>query len=88
MSYPISIDIAKTSNGSNKSKGDLLESLASIIFEKLGYEVVREIRRTSMEVDIHAKRKIGGRKVLIECKAWDDNLPAEIISKAIGVVFG
>ena len=68
----------------NKQKGDLLENLASIIFEKKGYKVVKELRRTGVEVDLSAKDIKTNEKVYVECKAHRDNLSAEVIAKIIG----
>ena len=50
----IDMEIA-SNNKKTKEKGDLLENLAQIIFEKKGYRVVKELRKTGVEIDISAK---------------------------------
>ncbi len=79
----IEIEIA-SANRINKKKGDLLEGLAEIIFQKKGYKVVKELRRTGMEIDVSARDIKTNEKIYIECKAHKDSLPSEIISKIIG----
>ena len=68
----------------NKQKGDLLENLTQIIFEKKGYKVVKEFRRTGVEIDIQAKDCKTNERIYVECKAHKENLSAEVISKIIG----
>lgn len=62
------IEIA-SSNKIAKNKGDLLENLTQIIFEKKGYKVVKELRRTGVEIDIQAKDNKTNEKIYVECKA-------------------
>jgi len=84
MNLHISIDMAQNANGSCKERGDLLENLSKIIFEKLQYNVVREIRKTGVEIDLSARHKFSNKSVYIECKAHTDTLSADVISKLIG----
>lgn len=77
------IEIA-SSNKIAKNKGDLLENLTQIIFEKKGYKVVKELRRTGVEIDIQAKDNKTNEKIYVECKAHKENLSSDVISKIIG----
>lgn len=87
MIKPCSIEISSNRDSSNKDKGDLLEKLAQIIFKKMQYSVVFELRKTGMEIDVEAKSIFGNKKVYIECKAWKENINAEVISKLLGNAF-
>lgn len=79
----IDMEIA-SNNKKTKEKGDLLENLAQIIFEKKGYRVVKELRKTGVEIDISAKDIKTNEKIYVECKAHKENLAAEVISKIVG----
>ena len=37
-----------------------------------------------MELDVHARHKYTGEEIIVECKAWEENINADVISKLIG----
>lgn len=78
------IEICVNEDGSTTDKGRLLEELVAKILEIQQFEVVKTIRVTGMEIDILAKHKVNNSQILVECKAWDSNLPADVISKLLG----
>ena len=83
----IQIDIGIDKDKSTTEKGKLLEHLIAKLLRVQQYDVVETIRVTGMEIDVMAKHKISHETVLVECKAWDSVLPADVISKLIGNVF-
>jgi hypothetical protein len=80
------IEVYIKEGATNTEKGRLLEYLTAKTLEVQQYEVVNTIRVTGMEIDVLAKHKINKTQILVECKAWDSNLPADIISKLLGNV--
>lgn len=80
------IEISIKENESTTDKGRILETLTAKILKKQQYEVVNTIRVTGMEIDVLAKHKVTNSTVLVECKARDDALPADVISKLLGNV--
>lgn len=83
----LNIEVCVKDGTSNTERGRLLEKLAAKTLEIQQYEVVDTIRVTGMEIDVLARHKINNTQVLVECKAWDSNLPADVISKLLGNVF-
>ncbi len=81
------IEVCIKDGSSNTERGRLLEKLTSKTLEIQQYEVVDTIRVTGMEIDVLARHKINNTQVLVECKAWDSTLPADVISKLLGNVF-
>lgn len=81
------IEVCVKDGSSNTERGRLLEKLAAKTLEIQQFEVVDTIRVTGMEIDVLARHKINNTQVLAECKAWDSNLPADVISKLLGNVF-
>lgn len=67
-------------------KGNILEHLASEILEVQQYKVVETVRVTGMEIDVLARHKINNSTIFVECKAWDNPLPADVITKLVGNV--
>lgn len=82
----VSIELCVKDNQSATDKGRILERLASTVLKHQQYEVVETIRVTGMEIDVLAKHKVTGSTILVECKAWDSTLPADVISKLLGNV--
>ena len=39
-----------------------------------------------MEIDLLAVHNVSGQEIIVECKAWEDNLPADVITKLLGNV--
>lgn len=82
------IEVCAKESDSTTVKGRLLEKLASEILEVQQYKVVETVRITGMEIDVLARHKISNSVVFVECKAWDNPLPADVITKLLGnVVF-
>lgn len=83
----VSIEICIKENHSTTDKGKILENLTSEILKIHQYNVTNNIRVTGMEIDVLAQSKINGNIILAECKAWENALPADVISKLIGNMF-
>lgn len=82
------IEVCTKENDSTMVKGRLLEKLASEILEVQQYKVVETVKVTGMEIDVLARHKISNSVIFVECKAWDNPLPADVITKLLGnVVF-
>lgn len=82
------IEVCTKESDSTTVKGRLLEKLASKILEVQQYKVVETVRVTGMEIDVLARHKISNSVIFVECKAWDNPLPADVITKLLGnVVF-
>lgn len=82
----VNLEICIKENQSTTEKGRILENLTAKILRVQQYDVVETVRVTGMEVDVLAKHRITGAKILVECKAWDSALPADVISKLLGNV--
>lgn len=84
MAY--SIEICVTEDSTTSDKGSLLENLSTSILKIQQFEVIERIKVTGMEIDILAKHKVNNTRILVECKAWEQNIPADVISKLLGEV--
>lgn len=42
------------------------------------------VRVIGVEIDVLARHKINNSIVFVECKAWDNPLPADVITKLLG----
>lgn len=82
-----SIEIGVKENSSTTEKGEILENLTAKILKIQQYDVVERIRVTGMEIDVLATHKVSKAKILVECKAWDNNIQADVISKLLGNVY-
>ena len=80
------IEICIKENQSTTEKGRILENLTAKVLKLQQFDVVDTIRVTGMEIDVLAKHKITDATILVECKAWDNTLPADVISKLLGNV--
>lgn len=80
------IEVCTKENDSTTVKGQLLEKLASEILEVQQYKVVETVRVTGMEIDVLARHKISNSVIFVECKAWDNPIPADVITKLLGNV--
>lgn len=83
---PVSIGISIKETESSTDKGRILEKLTARLLKKQQFDVIDTIRVTGMEVDVLAKHRITNSTILVECKAWDNALPADVISKLLGNV--
>ncbi|MCY1701808.1 restriction endonuclease [Deinococcus sp. SL84] len=68
-------------------KGSFFEGVISDLLRPMRYKVTERIRTTGMEIDLLAVGEDDQRKILIECKAYRENVAAEVISKLNGNVF-
>lgn len=71
---------------SPQDQGIFFENFVARVVEPMRLEVVTRLRFTGMEIDLLATGKDVPKKVLIECKAKRDPLPADVISKLLGHV--
>lgn len=65
-------------------KGGILEDLVAQVLKCQQYEVTQTVRVTGIEIDVLAQHKFSGQTILVECKAWDSVLPADVITKLLG----
>lgn len=81
------IEVVISKNNTKKDKGDLLEELASQLFEIRGYKVETEIGRTGVEIDLLCTNKANSsQKIYVECKAHRDNIQSDVLKKIIGTL--
>ena len=65
-------------------KGSILEEMVAQVLTCQQYEVTQTVRVTGIEIDVLAQHKFTGQTILVECKAWDSALPADVITKLLG----
>ena len=82
MDYSIKVSVEN--HCSTTVKGNLLETLTAEVMKAQQFSVVKTIRITGMELDVHARHKYTGEEIIVECKAWEENINADVISKLIG----
>lgn len=70
----------------NDEKGSFFEHFVAELLKPMGYQVVQRLRFTGMEIDLLAKHCHTPNKLLIECKATEDNLSADVLTKLLGNV--
>lgn len=80
------IEVACRSGDTTKSKGDLLEKLASDLLSAQGYKVIEEIRVTGAELDLLCQHEVSGKEIYVECKAQSGNIGAPILRQLNGTV--
>ena len=78
------IEVAVSEKVSSTDKGKLLEDLGREVLESMQYEVTQEVRLTGIEVDLLAKHKVTSEEIYVECKAYRDNISADVITKLLG----
>lgn len=71
---------------SNDAKGDFFEEFVLEILRPMRLRAERRLRVTGMEIDILAKGEDRPFTVLVECKAYRDPVPADVITKLLGNV--
>lgn len=81
------LEVIVSEKSSTTAKGRLLEKIGSEVLNILQYDVVEEIRITGMEVDLLAKHRISKEEILVECKAHNSTLSADVLTKLLGNVF-
>ena len=85
----VSIEVVATPEMSTTGRGRLLEQFARKLLECQNYRVTQEVRITGQEVDLLAEEIGTGEKIIVECKAFRQTIPAEVIHKLLGqVTFG
>lgn len=84
MEYGITVCVEE--GCTTTEKGNLLENLTAEIMKAQQYSVVKTIRVTGMELDLLAKHNYSGEEIIVECKAWEENIKADVISKLLGNV--
>ena len=82
----ISIEVCIKDGQTSTDKGRILEQLTANILRIQQYEVMNTVRVTGIEIDVLAQHKINNVQILVECKAWNDPLPADVITKLLGNV--
>ena len=78
------IEICTKEDESTTVKGGILERLVAQILTVQQFEVTQTVRVTGMEIDVYAKHKITNQVILVECKAHENALPADVITKLLG----
>ncbi|GGE76097.1 restriction endonuclease [Priestia taiwanensis] len=81
------IEIVVSDKSTNTQKGKLLEVLGKELLSILQYEVMDEVRITAMEVDLLARNRISGETIFVECKAHQNTLSSDVLTKLLGNVF-
>ena len=84
--YNLNIEVCIKENQSPTDKGRILEKLVVDVLKIQQYDVKDTVRITGMEVDVLAKHRINNAQIYVECKAWADPLPADVITKLLGNV--
>ncbi|WP_080435004.1 restriction endonuclease [Burkholderia ubonensis] len=80
------IEVAVPVGASTKERGDLLEQLCSRLLKAQSYAVETEIRFTATELDLLCKHKVSGKRIYVECKAWRDNIDANVLKNLAGTM--
>jgi DNA-binding Xre family transcriptional regulator len=73
-------------NWNNDRRGDFFENFIGDVLRPMRLAIEKRIRVTGMEIDLLAKGIDQPRKILVECKAQRDALPADVITKLLGNV--
>ncbi len=81
------IEVAVSEEINTTERGKILEALMRDVFGAMNYDGGPPTRITGMEIDIPATNKVSGEKILAECKAHRENLPAEALAKLLGNVY-
>lgn len=85
MNY--NIEVAVEEGTSTTAKGQLLENLCVEILKAQQFSVTERIRVTGIEIDLLAEHNLTTEKIIVECKAWESPLPADVVTKLLGNVF-
>jgi hypothetical protein len=80
-------DGASTAEVSNK-RGHLFEQFVARLLGALGYEEPRtenlNVTSDGIEIDVQARQKVTGHRLIAECKAYSANVSAELLSAFLG----
>lgn len=80
----IKLELRVNDSWTNTEKGSFFEQFIAQLITPMGYTVVQQVRFTGIEIDLLASHDITKQVVFIECKAYQDNMPADIITKLLG----
>jgi restriction endonuclease/conflict system STAND superfamily ATPase len=80
------IEVACPTGAPNKEKGDLLEKISKDLLEALGYDVIKEIRFTGVELDLLCRHKVNDKEIYVECKAQKEKIGAPVLRQLLGTV--
>lgn len=80
------IEVAVNKTDTSKIRGDLLEDLSKKLLSAQSYEVIKEIRFTGVELDLLCKHKVNGKEIYVECKAYRNNIDANILKNLLGTL--
>lgn len=83
----VNIEICIKGDQTTTEKGRILEDLTAKILKIQQYDVLNTVRVTGMEIDVLAKHKVNNSQIFVECKAWENPLPADVITKLLGNIF-
>ncbi len=79
------IEVAVSTGMNSTQRGELLESLAAEFLNTQNFEVMKQIRLTATELDLLCQHRINKKVVYVECKAYRDNLSANILTNLLAV---
>lgn len=82
----IDIEVTVKEGDSSTQRGALLEGLAKRVLTALQHDYVQtNVRITGCELDIIAKDRQSGARILVECKAYRDRtIAADVLTKMLG----
>lgn len=66
------IEVICVSDEAKKAQGDALEIFVSKWLRVQGYAVERNVRMTGCELDLLCKNDVSGKRLYVECKAYND----------------
>lgn len=70
----------------SNEKGDLFEDFTKKILDALGFHnFIKDVHKVGRELDIQANHKVTDEPILCECKAYDEKLGGDHLSKFYGV---
>lgn len=85
-SMPTHLFLSIPEGWSNEQKGSFFESFVAELLKPMRFIVEKQLRVTGLEIDLLAKSQDQPRRILVECKAQREALPAEVITKLLGNV--
>src|SRR5688500_17914776 len=78
------IEVAVPSQTTTTMRGNIFERFARRLLEAKNYTVVNQVRFTGLEIDLLASENDTGRKILVECKAYRQNIDSKVIKGLLG----
>ncbi|VEN72738.1 Restriction endonuclease [Candidatus Desulfarcum epimagneticum] len=82
------IEVACKKDDTAKTKGDLLENLSKKLLQAQGYDVIKEIKFTGVELDLLCKHRVNEKQIYVECKAQKEKIRAPVLRQLLGTVTG